>query len=299
MSGNGLAARALAFLLALTTEARPGNGGASETLRGILGELPKEAWEYSASGGYVFRHAKDLVGDEAPETVINFSVQPDVWHVYTASGEFVTTFAHPAIAQLAGEKVGAATVVRSTYAGKNYDQPPFKAFGEHVIDTTVSESGTERSIRLVGEDATHEEYMEAGRGAHDAAAAQTATVEWLSLQDYLTTEEPEWLHYDRLEWVKTDGYFIHNDDIDRAWEMKTTSDESKIKDLIGNFTAPAAIAALNKLATAPTGSTGLDSKPKDHTSSRIPVGVWVLLLVAAVAEVAIPLFIKARRNSSM
>ena len=280
-----LISRCCGATLALLSTSSPGgdisgvavNGAISEVLAG----LGKETWEYSAGGGYVFRYSKDLVGDEAPETILNMTVQPDVWHIFSngADGRRIGSVQMAGIATIGGDKEGRRTVFRRNHTAKNYDNPPFKAFGKYVIDTIISEEGVEQRIRTVGEDATQGEYLEL-MARQDLGET---SIKFTSLQNFLESGEPSWKEYHWNQWSLSGGYYIHEDDFERAKKIRNSADEDKIRELVGDFTLEAARELLGRRGSGRAGddespAVGIDPEsptPADfEADGRIP---WFLI----------------------
>lgn len=57
-----------------------------EKLLDIIYGRAKEGWEYSGSGGYMFRFTLDVAGDKKPETMVRFSIEDaPYWFLFSDS----------------------------------------------------------------------------------------------------------------------------------------------------------------------------------------------------------------------
>jgi hypothetical protein len=187
-----------------------------------------DVWEYSGSGGYVFRFSQDVLGDTAPESFVNVSVRPNVWHVFTGS--------EPKRYVGDVEVNGSGFLLhRNDEASTLLDTYQADALERYVIEQKITSTGIQKAARKVGEDATQEEYEAVlNRQLSDGTAWVTPKMEGILLHDLLNQPSPEWFEFDPDEAQVRNGYY------------RLPGDEARISEFESTFTPKVALKALNQ-----------------------------------------------------
>ena len=175
---------------------------------------PGDVWAYSGSGGYIYKFEKDVCGSAEKEVFVNFSVRPNIWHIFTGGvnkirlGEILFPsfdFKHTA-------KENGMTQVLRSYSADSYATPPFEPFGKYVLEQIISESGVKSKVRQVGVDSTEGEFKNL------EAEADSAKVTWAKPEIHATTLqklllEPDalWFDFDPNEAQERNGFWFPGD----------------------------------------------------------------------------------------
>ena len=122
----------------------------------------------------------------------------------------------------------------------------FKPFEKYILEQEISEEGIKRHVRVVGKDATEEEYLalRSDTDNPEGVIYLKPKIEYISLRNLLMDKDPEWLEFKDEEWVRPDLRYLHHQDAAKVYEIKRTSNEVRTKELIGNFTPEIAIELL-------------------------------------------------------
>ena len=254
-----------------------------EKILDVVHKRTKEGWQYSGSGGYIFKFELDVAGNHSPETFVSLSIENSFhyvrWFVFIDrnSGyntEYLGELNFPNFTfNLANKNQGRSTVLQP-YQPDSYAEPPLKPFGTYIREQEISEEGIKRHIREVG----NEEYRALRNDSDnpEGVVLQTPKVEYISLRELLMDEHPEWLELgDYEEWVKPAGHFVHVQDAALIREILMTSDEARIKELIGYFTPELAIELLESILGA-----SVEEEPEFFHTPQEPSAVTVQAKVA-------------------
>lgn len=281
--------------------------------RHVLYEVRKEVmllengagdiWDYSGSGGYVFRFRQDVVGDGAAESFVNVSIRPNIWHVFTGSdsNNYVgdVTIAGSGF-QLRRDSTS-ATIIRAYEAG---------AFEKYILEQTISSTGIQKSTRKVGAEATEKEYQAVlSRQTPDNTTWVAPKMEGILLYDLLNQAPPKWFEFNPDKAQVRNGYY------------RLPGDEDTISRFKNAFTPEVALRMLNhklgispveaETVTTPSNQThSTDAPPttapvQKHTPSPtpmvetkpIPSEFPLVLAILAAVIVGILIFIFRRKSS--
>ncbi len=228
-----------------------------EKLLDIIYDRSKEGWEYSGSGGYMFRCTFDVAGDKNPETMVRFSIEtPPRWFLFSDSTtndnkKYLGELNLPGIGgmNISNKNKGISKLFETYYTTfyvrvpYNFDATPFKPFEGYILEEEISEEGIKKYVRVVGKDATIKEFLALSRYKDNPEGViyLIPKTEFISLWNLLMDKDPEWLEFRFEEWVSPHGHFLHRQDAVKVNEVVMTSDEERIKELIGNFTPELAI----------------------------------------------------------
>ncbi|MDK3160317.1 hypothetical protein QPK87_27715 [Kamptonema cortianum] len=195
-----------------------------------------DVWAYSGNGGYAFKFEKDVSGGPEKELFVNFSIRPNVWHVF--AGESNTLLGEVEFASfdfMHATKEGGQTRVLRSYSADSYAEPPFEPFGNYVLEQTITESGIESKVRKVGVDATESEFSELRLGTESEKInwAKPA-VQAIALKDLLIEPDASWFEFDPDEAQVRNGYY------------RLPGDEARISGFESTFTPKVALKALNQ-----------------------------------------------------
>jgi hypothetical protein len=187
-----------------------------------------DVWEYSGGGGYIFRFSQDVLGDAAPESFVNVSVRPNVWHEFTGS--------EPKRYVGDAEVNGSGFLLhRNDEAATLLDTYQADALERYVIEQKITSTGIQKAARKVGEDATQEEYEAVlNRQLSDGTAWVTPKMEGILLHDLLNQPSPAWFEFDPDEAQVRNGYY------------RLPGDEARISTFENTFTPKVALEALNQ-----------------------------------------------------
>ena len=259
-----------------------------EKLLDIIYDRSKEGWEYSGSGGYMFRFTLDVAGDKKPETMVRFSIEtPPRWFLFSDSDsttddnkKYLGELNLPGIGgiNISNKNQGISklfgTYETSYYVGVpyNFEATPFKPFGKYILEEEISEEGIKRHVRVVGKDATDEEYraLSTFTDNPEGVTLLKPKIEYISLRNLLMDKDPEWLEFRFEEWVHVDLYYLRPQDAAKVSEIKMTSDEARIKELIGNFTPELAIELLQSRIRA---SVNAEAEPDEVDRAEEPSSI--------------------------
>ena len=128
-----------------------------------------------------------------------------------------------------------------------FDRTLFKPFERYILEVEISEEGVKKHVRVMGKDATIKEYRALSRFKDNPEEViyLKPKIEFISLRNLLMDKDPEWLEFRDEEWVHVDFmYYLRPQDVAKVSEIKKTSDEARIKELMGNFTPELAIELL-------------------------------------------------------
>ena len=221
----------------------------------IVYNRSKEGWEYSGSGGYIFKFKLDVAGSDSPETFFNLSIENashySRWFVFIERNagyntEYLGELHFPGFAfNLANKNQGISTLLKA-YQTDSYAEPPFKPFGKYIVAQQISDQGIESHIREVGSDASEEEHRALINDSDnpEGVVLQIPNIEFISLQNLLLDEDSVWYEYRGEDWVLQAGHLLRLQDVETVSEIRTTSDEARIKELIGYFTPELALELL-------------------------------------------------------
>lgn len=257
-----------------------------EKLLDIIYNRAKEGWQYSGSGGYMFRFTLDVAGDKKPETMVRFSIEDaPYWFLFSDSAtddnkkyQGVLMFSGIGGINISNKNQGISKLLRTYrtfyYAGypPYYDKAMFKPFEKYILEQEISEEGIKRHVRVVGKDATEEEYRALARDTDNPEGViyLKPKFEYISLRNLLMDKDPEWLEFRVEEWVHPDLRYLHRQDAAKVYEIRRTSDEARIKELIGNFTPELAIELLQSRIRA---SVSAEAKPDEVDRAEEPSAI--------------------------
>lgn len=207
----------------------------------VLDEIRKEVmsledgagdvWDYSGSGGYIFRFKQDVLSDGASESFVNLSVRPNVWHVFTGSDSknYIGDVTIGGSGFQLRRNDDSATIIRVYEDG---------AFEKYIIEQKITAIGIQKSARKVGEQATEEEYQAVlNRRLSDGTEWVAPKMKGILLYDLLNQPSPDWFDFDPDKAQVRNGYY------------RLPGDEGKISAFQSTFTPKVALEALNhKLA---------------------------------------------------
>lgn len=191
-----------------------------------------DVWDYSGSGGYVFRFSQDVLGDGASEHFVNVSVRPNVWHVFTGSdSKNIGDIKMSGSGFLLRRDSQSATLLDTYQAG---------ALEKYVIEQKITANGIQKSARKVGEGATEEEYQAIlNRQTSDNAAWVSPKMEGILLYDLLNQSLPKWFGFNPDKTQVRNGYY------------RLPGDEDRISGFENVFTPKVALEALNQALRIP------------------------------------------------
>ncbi len=255
-----------------------------DTVRFLLGQSikssGKEGWEYSASGGYIFKAKMDLIGDKEPENLVWFSVDGyGSIHILDSSKE------QKYLGELDRRLLGAAmvkeqekTTILSISEGDNYHSGGEDAFTKKVISTIISKEGVEKVERIVGVGLGDVEDKQFNVLRNDPMTLEgavnfTPQIRFTSVRSYLSGED-DWKNFRQDEWVETDSYLVHQDDVDVVQKIKSSSEENEVQTLIGDFTKEKALQLLGSVANSDSGRAvprNFERDVRDETETNLRV----------------------------
>ena len=143
----------------------------------IIYDRSKEGWQYSGSGGYMFRFTLDVAGDKKPETMIRFSIETAPrWFLFSDSNtdgnkKYLGELNLPGIGgmNISNKNQGISKLLE-TYETSfdvrvpyNFEATPFKPFEGYILEEEISEEGIKKHVRVVGKDATIKEFLALSR----------------------------------------------------------------------------------------------------------------------------------------
>lgn len=238
----------------------------------VLGQVKKEivslengagdVWDYSGSGGYVFQFSQDVLGDGAPESFVNVSVRPNVWHVFTGSDakNYIGDVEISGSGFLLNRDGQSATLM-DTYQAN--------ALEKYVIEQKITPTRIQKTALKVGEGATEKEYQTVlDRQTSENTSWVTPKMEGILLYDLLNHSSPKWFEFDPDKAQVRNGYY------------RLPGDENRISSFESAFTPKVALEALNqKLGTsrpiekeaAATSSSPAQTVPVPATPTPPPV----------------------------
>lgn len=187
-----------------------------------------DVWEYSGSGGYIFRFSQDVLGDAAPERFVNVSVRPNVWHVFTGSDpeKYVGDVEMNGSGFLLRRNGEAATLL---------DTYQVDALEKYVVEQKITSTGIQKSARKVGEEATEDEYQAVlNRQLSSGTTWAAPKMEGILLHDLLNQPSPNWFDFDPDAAHVRNGYY------------RLSGDEAKVSTFERTFTPKVALEALNR-----------------------------------------------------
>ena len=195
-----------------------------------------DVWEYSGSGGYVFRFSQDVLGDAAHESFVNVSVRPNVWHVFTGidSKKYVGDVEMNGSGFLLRRNGDAATLL---------DTYQVDALERYVVEQKITSAGILKAARKVGEEATENEYHAVlNRQLSKGTTWVAPKMEGILLHDLLNQSSPNWFDFNPDEAQVRNGYY------------RIPGDEVRVSAFESIFTPKVALEALNQKlgATRPT-----------------------------------------------
>lgn len=234
-----------------------------DTVRVLLGQSikssAKEGWEYSASGGYIFEAKMDLIGDKKPENLVWFSVDG-----YGSIHIFDSSMEQKYLGKIDRRLLGGAmvkeeerTTIFSVSEGDNYPSGGEEAFTKKVISTIISKEGVEKVERIVGVGLGDVEDKQFNVLRNDSMKLEgavnfTPQIRFASVRSYLNGED-NWKDFRQDEWVETDSYLVHQDDVDVVRKIKSSSEENEVRTLMGDFTKEKALQLLGSVANSDSG----------------------------------------------
>ncbi|RYD82244.1 MAG: hypothetical protein EOP84_09700 [Verrucomicrobiaceae bacterium] len=196
-----------------------------------------DVWAYSGNGGYVFKFEKDVSGGPEPELFVNFSLRPEVWHVFTGGDNKVPIgkIMFPSFDFKQSAKENGRTRILRAYSADSYASPPFEPFGNYILEEIITESGIASKIRKVGVDATVVEFNDLRREAgSETISWAKPSVQAITLRDLLLEPDANWSDFDPDETQVRNGYY------------RLPRDEAQISALESTFTPKVALEALNQ-----------------------------------------------------
>lgn len=223
----------LASLLALDRSVYATLENELETLVDGAGDV----WAYSGNGGYVFKFEKDVVGGPEKELFVNFSVRPNVWHIFTGGDNraLIGEIMFPSFDFKHSKKEGGQTRVLRSYRADSYAEPPFEPFGNYVLEKHITDNGIESKVRKVGVDATENEFNEL------RSETESETISWakpavqaIALKDLLFEPDASWFEFNPDEAQVRNGYY------------RLPGDEARTSVFESTFTPKVALEALNQ-----------------------------------------------------
>lgn len=223
----------LASLLALDRSVYATLENELETLVDGAGDV----WAYSGNGGYVFKFEKDVVGGPEKELFVNFSVRPNVWHIFTSGDKraLIGEIMFPSFDFIHSKKEGGQTRKLRSYRADSYAEPPFEPFGNYVLEQIITESGIESKVRKVGVDATENEFNELRSGTESETISWAKpAVQAIALKDLLFEPNASWYEFNPDEAQVRNGYY---------W---LPGDVARISAFASAFTPKVALEALNQ-----------------------------------------------------
>lgn len=234
----------------------------------VIKSSAKEAWEYSANGGYVFEAEVDLIGDEQPEKMVWFSID-DYGAIYIFDSSTEQKYLGKLNRHLLGEsmiKEDNKTTIFSISDTGNHPSGGEEPFTKKVISTVISEEGVERLERVAGvgpgrvEDKQYN-TIQNGTMTLSGVISLKPQVSFTSLRSYLNGEN-DWTEFRQGEWVEMDSYLVHQDDVDAVRKIKSMSDENEIRNLLGDFPREKALKLLGGFVSS--GSSRATTKKFDR-----------------------------------
>jgi hypothetical protein len=187
-----------------------------------------DVWDYSGGGGYVFRFSQDVLGHDSPDSFVNVSVRPNVWHVFTGneSKKYIGDVKMSGSGLLL-RRDGQSTILLDTYQ--------VDALEKYVVEQKITSAGIQKSARKVGEEATEEEYQAVlNRQLSNGTTWVTPKMEGILLHDLLTQPSSNWFAFDPDAAQVRNGYY------------RLPGDEAKINTFESSFTPKVALEALNR-----------------------------------------------------
>lgn len=241
--------------------------GSFKYVSSVIQKLPKEAWEYSYKGGYLFRFQIDVMGDDSPEVFLGSSLRSQTWAVFDDHSRFL------------GEVRAGLGTLRVRRFGKNaslLDTYQQSASEKYINEYFIGPEGVENRSRQVETpaDESESEFIASNEAIDGGIETVTPDIEYIRLSDFIDRRNDEWKPLDVSDWMLTNGYFIHRDDAEIARGIRTASDEGFIKDAMGGFTHEVALAKLRA-----SGRVGREngsnkrSRPQSVETDRGEVGI--------------------------
>lgn len=187
-----------------------------------------DVWDYSGSGGYIFRFTQDVLGDDSPDSFVNVSVRPNVWHVFTGneSRKYIGDVKMSGSGFLL-RRDGQSTTLLDTYQ--------VDALEKYVVEQKITSAGIQKSARKVGENATQEEYQAIlSRQESDDTSWVNPKMEGILLYDLLNQSSPDWFDFNPDEAQVRNGYY------------RLPRDDGRIGEFQNIFTPKVALKALNQ-----------------------------------------------------
>lgn len=271
-------------ILAIVVFLGIGNGFAQDMQ--VLDQVKKEimslesgagdVWDYSGSGGYVFRFSQDVLGDSTSEIFVNASVRPNVWHVFTGSDSknYIGDIKISGSGFLLHRDDQSATLL-DTYQAD--------ALEKYIIEQKITASGIQKSVRKVREDATEEEYQAIlNRQTSNNTVWVSPKMEGILLYDLLNQPSPKWFDFNPDKTQVRNGYY------------RLPGDEGRISEFENVFTPKAALEALNQALgiSQPVDkrTTATPSRPAETTLVQHPQSAASPSLTATQTKSALPDF---------
>jgi len=210
-----------------------------------------DVWAYSGNGGYAFKFEKDVSGGPEEELFVNFSLRPNVWHVFSA-GDNKTLLGQvefPSFDFIHSKKEHGQTRILRSYSADSYAAPPFEPFGKYVLEQVITESGVDSKVRKVGVEATEREFNDLRLGTESTSVKwANPALQAVMLKDLLLQPNEKWFDFDPDKAQVRNGYY------------RLPGDEPRISAFEGTFTPRVALKALNQ-------SLGVSRPDKDDAAS--------------------------------
>lgn len=184
-----------------------------------------EIWAYSGNGGYILKFEKDVSGDSGKELFVNFSVRPNLWHVYTGNdeGKLIGAIEFPSVDFIHTSKEDGRTRILRSYSADSYAESPFEPFGNYVLEQIISNTDIKSKIRKVGVDATENEFNSLKLGMLPVGLTWAKpTVQAITMGDLLLKQDIEWFEFNPDNAQVRNGYYRLPGDEDRIGEFEKT-----------------------------------------------------------------------------
>lgn len=263
--------------------------GSFKYVSSVIQGLPKEAWEGSYRGGYLFRFQIDVMGDDTAEVFLGSSLRSQTWAVFDDHSRFLGEV-RAGLGTLRVRRSGGGTSLLDTYQQS--------ASEKYINEFFIGPEGVENRSRQVESPADESEYefIASNEAIDRGIETVNPDIEYIRLSDFIDRKNDEWKPLDVSDWMLTNGYFIHRDDAEIARGIRTASDEGFIKDAMGGFTHEVALSKLRaservgrqngsekrsrpQLAKTDRGEVGIDPSTRNQPSSkRWPVVVAMAML---------------------